>query len=71
MTIDNYKKVMLTVIAFTTSTIALKGIVIIPKANAQSDEIMKVQICDKYRCARVGNIMGKPDANALLTLAIK
>ena len=33
------------VIAIATSTLALKGIGIVPTANAQSDEIMKVQIC--------------------------
>ena len=71
MTIDSYTKIILTIIALSTSILALKGIGIVPVANAKSDEIMKVQICDKYRCARVGNLEGKESANALLTIAIR
>ena len=71
MILDTYTKVILTIIAIATSTLALKGIGIVPTANAQSDKIMKVQICDKYRCARVGNLEGKESANALLTIAIR
>ena len=45
MTIDTYTKVILTVIALSTSTIALKGVGIIPTANAQSSGVQKVVIC--------------------------
>ena len=48
MTIDNYTKVILTVIALSTSTLALKGVGIIPTANAQSSGVQKVVICSKY-----------------------
>ena len=59
MTIDNYTKVILTIIALSTSLIALRGIGIIPTASAQSDELLSVRICDPVNtsmCARVGSI---------------
>ena len=46
MTIDNYTKVILTVIALSTTTIALKGVGIIPSADAQSKTTLKVAVCD-------------------------
>ncbi len=63
MIIDNYTKFIMTVIAGALVVIALEGTGIIATANAQSDDILKVQICDKYRCARVGNLEGKEKAN--------
>ena len=62
MTIDKYTKVILTVIAIATSTLALKGIGIVPTANAQTDKVMRVNICDPVNetvCVRVGSIEGK------------
>ena len=46
MTLDIYTKVILTVIALSTSTLALKGVGIIPSADAQSSSVQKVQICN-------------------------
>ena len=71
MIIDNYTKFIMTVIAGALVVIALEGTGIIATANAQSDDILKVQICDKYRCARVGSLEGKEKANALLTIVIR
>jgi len=45
MTIDTYTKVILTVIALSTSTIAFKGVGIIPTVNAQSSGVQKIAIC--------------------------
>ena len=43
--IDNYTKVILTVIAVSTSLIALQGTGIVPRATAVGDHITKVAIC--------------------------
>ena len=69
MTIDNYTKVMLTVIAIATSILAFKGIGIIPTANAQTDKVMRVNICDPVNetvCARVGGLEGKGSGAVVL-----
>ena len=55
MTTDRYTKVVLTIIAVSLATIALQHT--IPSAFAQSDQVVKVVICDPNSpstCARVG-----------------
>ena len=47
--IDNYTKVILTVIAVSTSFIAFKDIGFISSATAEGDHITKVAICS-YTC---------------------
>ena len=55
MTIDNYTKFIMTVIAGALVVIALKGTGIIPTATAQSNVVQKVQVCDETgsSCAAV------------------
>ena len=45
MQIDNYTKFIMTVIAGALVVIALKGVGIIPTANAQSSGVQKIAIC--------------------------
>ena len=54
MTTDRYTKVVLTIIAVSLATIALQHA--IPSAFAQSDQVVRVAICDPNfpsNCARV------------------
>ncbi len=56
MVIDRYTKTVLTVIALSLAVIALRGVTPIGSAIAQSNEPIKVQICDEFfssRCAEV------------------
>ena len=58
--IDNYTKIILTVIAVATSVIALQGTNLIKTATAEGDQLLKVAICDyEYptKCADVINTM--------------
>ena len=56
MTIDNYTKFIMTIIAGALVVIALKGTGLIPTANAHSGGVHKIAICDKNGtfCAEVG-----------------
>ena len=57
MTIDRYTKAVLTVIALSLAVIAVRSVPLVGMAQAQSDEPIKVQICDGFfsnRCAEVG-----------------
>ena len=58
MTIDNYTKLILTVIAGALVVIALKGTGIIPTANAHSGGVHKIAICSENGKA-CANIVGK------------
>ena len=58
--IDNYTKIILTVIAVATSVIALQGTNLIKTATADGDQLIKVATCDyEYptKCADVINTM--------------
>ena len=68
--IDNYTKVILTVIAVSTSFIALQGTGIVPSAGAEGDHITKVAICSYTNsnfCAEIeahpikGNVLKTSD----------
>ena len=61
MTIDNYTKFIMTIIAGALVVIALKGTGIIPTANAHSGGVHKIAICSPSgnSCVGiVGNGMG-------------
>ena len=63
--IDNYTKVILTVIAVSTSFLALQGSGVVPSATASS-EIQKVRICgEPHVCAKVrgGRLIVYSDSN--------
>jgi hypothetical protein len=58
--IDNYTRITLTVIALSTSFIALQGSGLIKTATAEGDHLIKVAICDyEYptKCADVIDTM--------------
>ena len=68
--IDNYTKVILTVIAVSTSFIAFKDSGLIPSATAEGDHITKVAICSYTNsnfCAEIeahpikGNVLKTSD----------
>ena len=57
--IDSYTKIILTIIAVSTSIIALKGSGLIHTATAETEKIQKVAICDIFQpnvCADVSNV---------------
>jgi hypothetical protein len=57
MSTDRYTKAVLTVIAISLAIIAIRNVPFVGLAQAQSDEPIRVQICDDFfssRCADVG-----------------
>ena len=59
--IDNYTKVILTVIAVSTSFLAFKDIGFISSATASGEKVHKIAICkqDGSKCATIyGNSLG-------------
>lgn len=67
--IDKYTKVILTVIAISTSTIALQGTIIIPSAKAEGDYVTKVAICDYENPKKCADVIDTMNGYSLVSYA--
>jgi len=69
--IDNYTKIILTMIAFSTSFLALQGTGLIPSAKAEGDYLTKIAICDYEYPTKCADVIDTMNGFSLVSYNIK